>query len=65
MADRSIYKKIYKVDYVKSIKEMVERAATENPNRLAYRYRSGKEIVDVTFKEFYELTLTHCLHRRK
>ena len=58
MSDRSIYKKIYKVDYVKSIKEMIEKAATENPDRLAYRYRSGKEIIDVTFKEFYELTLS-------
>ena len=49
--------KRYKVDYVKTIKEMQEKAVAACPDRLNFRYREGKKIVDVTFKEFYELTL--------
>jgi long-chain acyl-CoA synthetase len=50
--------KRYKVDHVKTIKEMQEKAVAACPNKLNFRYRKGKEIVDVTFKEFYELTLS-------
>ena len=50
--------KRYKVDYVKTIKEMQEKAVAECPNKLNFRYREKSKIVDVTFKEFYELTLS-------
>ncbi len=57
MADKSIYKKLYEVKPVKSIKDMMEQAVAECPDKLAFRYREKKEIKDVTFKEFYDLTL--------
>ncbi len=50
--------KRYKVEPINSIKEMQEKAVAACPDRLAFRYRKGKEIIDVTFKEFYELTLS-------
>ncbi len=59
MADLKIYKKLYEVKPVSTIKEMIEMAKDESPDEIAYRYRKGKEIIDVTFKEFYELTM--CL----
>ena len=49
--------KKYKVEPVSTIKEMQEKAVAACPDKLNYRYRKGKEIIDVTFKEFYELTL--------
>jgi len=49
--------KKYKVDYVKTIKEMQEKAVAACPDRLNFRYREGKKIIDVTFKDFYDLTL--------
>jgi len=57
MADRSIYKKKYDVKPVKNIKDMMEQAVSECPDKYAFRYREGKSIKNVTFKEFYELTL--------
>ncbi len=56
MADLSIYKKIYDVDHVKTIKEMMDKTVAACPDRIAFRYRKGKEIIDVTFKEFQNLT---------
>ena len=49
--------KKYKVNPINSIKEMHEKAALACPDRLNYRYREGKKIIDVTFKEFHDLTL--------
>ena len=56
MADRKIYKKIYDVKYVKTIKEMMDTTVAACPDKYAFRYRKGKEIVNVTFKEFQNLT---------
>ena len=50
--------KRYKVEQVSSIKEMMEKSKEACPDQIAYRYRSGKKIIDVTFKEFYDLTLS-------
>ncbi len=49
--------KRYKVEEANSIKEMQELAIKTCPDKVAYRYRDGKKIIDVTFKEFYDLTL--------
>ncbi|MBR3281034.1 MAG: AMP-binding protein [Clostridia bacterium] len=49
--------KKYNVEPISTIKEMQEKAVAACPDRLNYRYREGKKIIDVTFKEFYELTL--------
>ncbi len=50
--------KTYEVEPINSIKEMQEKAVAACPDKLNFRYRDGKNIVDVTFKEFYELTLS-------
>ncbi len=50
--------KKYKVEHVDTIKEMQEKAVAACPNKLNFRYREKSKIVDITFKEFYELTLS-------
>lgn len=57
MADLKIYKKLYPVHEIKSVKEMMEYAISECPDKIAYRYRVNKKIIDVTFREFYNLTI--------
>ena len=57
MADLKNYKKIYPVKETTSVKDMMEQAINECPDKIAYRYRINKKIIDVTFKEFYDLTL--------
>ena len=57
MADLKYYKKIYDVKEVKSIKDMMEQALKECPDKIAYRYRNDGKIVDVSFKDFYNLTI--------
>ena len=57
MADLKYYKKIYDVKEVKSIKDMMEQALAECPDKIAFRYRKEKQIVDVSFRDFYNLTI--------
>ena len=57
MSDLKKYKKIYSVKEINSVKDMMEQAIKECPDKIAYRYREDKKIIDVTFKEFYDLTL--------
>ena len=47
----------YKVDPVKTIKEMQEKAVAACPDKANFIFKENKETVTVTFKEFYELTL--------
>ena len=57
MADLKYYKKVYQVKNINSVKDMMEQAIKECPDKIAYRYRVNSKILDVTFKEFYNLTL--------
>ena len=47
----------YKVEPVKTIKEMQEKAVAACPDKANFMFKENKETVTVTFKEFYELTL--------
>ena len=53
-----IYKKLYDVKKVNSIKELMQYAVAENGERDAFRYKSGKEIVNVTYNEFQKDTIS-------
>ncbi len=44
----------YDVTMVSSIREMVDLALKEAPNRIAYRYKVGDEIRSITFKKFID-----------
>lgn len=57
MADLKYYKKIYDSNDAKSVKDMMEQALKECPDKVAYRYKVDKKIIDVTYKEFYNITL--------
>ena len=46
--------KEYKVQKFSSIREMMTLAATESGEKIAYRFRKGNGICDVTFREFYD-----------
>lgn len=48
----------YDVKKVKSIKELLETAVEEAGDKLAFRYKKGKEVVDVTYQEFQNDTLS-------
>ena len=53
-----VYKKLYDVKKVNSIKELMQYAVEENGERDAFRYKSGKEIVSVTYNEFQKDTIS-------
>ncbi len=57
MSNMNIYKKVYKVDEVSSIKEIVEKAANQVPDKVAFKYKENQKIKEITYKEFYNLTL--------
>lgn len=46
-------RKEYRVKDVSSIREMMMNAVTEAAQKTAYRYKSGKNTVNVSFAEFY------------
>jgi len=48
---------LYDVKKVKSVKELLETAVEDAGNNLAFRYKKGKEVVDVTYQEFQNDTL--------
>ena len=45
------------IEPVNSIKEMLQNAATEVGDEIAYKYRTGDEVTEVTFRAFREDTL--------
>ena len=53
-----IYKELYDVKRVKSIKELMQNSVAEAGDRDAFRYKKGKEIVSVTYNEFQKDTLS-------
>ena len=53
-----IYKKLYDVKKVNSVKELMQYTVSENGERDAFRYKSGKEIVNVTYNEFQKDTIS-------
>ena len=53
-----VYKKLYDVKEVKSIKELMQYAVDEAGDRDAFRYKKGKDIVSVTYHEFQKDTLS-------
>ena len=53
-----VYKKLYDVKEVKSIKELMQYAVDEAGDRDAFRYKKGKDIVSVTYNEFQKDTLS-------
>ena len=57
MADLKYYKTTYESKDTKSVKDMMEQALKACPDKIAYRYKVDKQIIDVTYKEFYNLTL--------
>ncbi len=42
------------VQPIRSIREMMEIAVTQNPNLISYQYQNGKELISVTTLEFYD-----------
>lgn len=48
--------KYYKVDKVNSIKELLEKAVREAGDNIAFKYKENKEVVDVTYSEFQDIT---------
>ena len=46
-----------KVEEVKSIKDLLQKAVNEAGDKNAFRYKKGEEIVDVTYKEFMQDTI--------
>lgn len=48
---------LYEVNKAKSVKELLERAVEEEGERIAFRYKKGKQVVDVTYREFQADTL--------
>jgi len=48
------YNEVKKVD---SIKQMLEMATKEAGDKIAFKYKDGKKVVEVTYKEFQEDTL--------
>lgn len=50
-------RKLYEVEKVNSIKELLESAVKDSAERIAFRYKKGKEVVDVTYQEFQNHTL--------
>ncbi len=48
--------RLYEVKEVKSVKELLENSAREAGQQLAFRYKKGKEIVDVSYQAFEEDT---------
>ena len=47
----------YEVEKVSSIKQLLESAVKDSADKLAFRYKKGKEVVDVTYQEFQNDTL--------
>ena len=54
MARRQI--KYLDVKPFSTIRELITMAAEESGDRVAYRFRHGQDIVDVTYREFYDYT---------
>jgi long-chain acyl-CoA synthetase len=47
---------LYEVEDFYSIRELMEKARDAAGDKLAFRYKNGGKIVDVTYNEFYERT---------
>jgi len=47
---------LYEVEDISSIRELMEKAKNAAGDKLAFRYKSGAKVVDVTYNEFYETT---------
>ena len=48
--------KYYEVEKVNSIKELMNNAVCEAGDKVAFKYKKDKEVVDVTYSEFQNLT---------
>lgn len=48
--------KYYNVEKVDSIKELLEKAVKEAGDNIAFKYKENKEVVDVTYSEFQDIT---------
>ena len=49
--------KLYEVEDISSIKELMQKSRNAAGDRLAFRYRVGaNKVADVTYKEFYNRT---------
>lgn len=46
----------YEVEKIISIKDMMEKAVNEAGDKLAFRYKKGNDVVDVTYKQFQQET---------
>lgn len=49
--------KLYEVKKFSTIKEMLYMGATESANKTAFKYLKGKEVISVTYKEFWDDTI--------
>lgn len=47
--------KLYEVNPISSIADMMNQAISEVPSDIAYRYKDGEEIKSYTFKEFFDV----------
>lgn len=45
---------LYKVEYFKTIKDMLKKRVATHNDRAAYKYESGKAVTEVTYGEFYK-----------
>ena len=51
------YRKLYEVNEVKSIKELMKYSVEQAGDKDAFRYKKGKDIINVTYNEFQNDTL--------
>ncbi len=49
--------KLYEVKKFSTIKEMLYKASTESADKTAFKYLKGKEVISVTYKEFWNDTM--------
>ena len=47
---------LYEVEKLTSIRDLMEKSKNAAGDKLAFRYKSGGKVVDVTYNEFYETT---------
>lgn len=46
----------YEVEKIESIKELMENAVCKAGDKIAFKYKKDKEIIDVTYKKFQDIT---------
>ncbi|MBR4720334.1 MAG: AMP-binding protein [Clostridia bacterium] len=48
---------LYTVEHFKTIRDMLKKQVAENKDTVAYKYEEGKDVREVTYREFYDEVL--------